>query len=374
MDLENYLLEVVTGEREGPLTKVILVVLTVLSKVYQIGIWSRAKIYDLGLKNREELSTPVISVGNITVGGTGKTPVVKMLANELTQEDYQTVVLNRGYKGSLEEEAGLVSTRKEVLLSAQEAGDEAYMLASSLPEVPVVVGSQRSKSGKLAQQKFQPDFIILDDGFQHWQLEREYDLVVVDATNPFANGHLLPRGLLRELPSSLQRADALLITKADQISSQELEELKAKLRELNQSAVLLTSKHQATYLRSLAQQQPREIDLAGEKVLAVSGIGNPQSFAQTLSDLGAEVVKELRFADHHSYTKEEIMEIFSVASEEGIERIITTEKDAASINQELVAEINKQQIELEVLGIEIELLDSDQEFAKFLSQVEGLQQ
>ncbi|GAB6099445.1 tetraacyldisaccharide 4'-kinase [Halanaerocella petrolearia] len=374
MNLEEYLLEVITGQRESIKDKIVLILLTGLAWIYQGIIWMRSKVYDWGLKESTDLSAPVISVGNITVGGTGKTPVVKMLASKLLESDHQSVILNRGYKGELEEDIGIVSDGQEVLLSAQEAGDEAYMLANNLPSTPIVIGKDRSRTGEFTLQEFGPDFIILDDAFQHWQVERDYDLVVVDATNPFANGYLLPRGRLREPVSSLQRANCLLLTKADQVTPKRLESIKDKLREINTTAMIITTRHKPTYLRKIGNQEHKELDLEDQKVLAVSGIGNPQAFEQTLKDLGAQVVDEFRFSDHHTYTKEEVMEIFTTASEQDVDRIITTEKDAVSIDQELIAEINRQQINLEILGIEIEILDSEEKSDEFFTQLEGLQQ
>ncbi|AGB42294.1 tetraacyldisaccharide 4''-kinase [Halobacteroides halobius DSM 5150] len=373
MKLEKYLLEVITGQKRSIKDKVVLVLLTGLAWVYQGIVWTRKKAYDWGIKKSTKLSVPVISVGNITVGGTGKTPVVKMLARRLEKNNYQSVIINRGYKGQLEKELGIVTDGEEILLSAQKAGDEAYMLASSLFSTPVLIGKERSKAGKLALEEFSPDFIILDDAFQHWQVKRDYDLVVVDATNPFANGYLLPRGRLREPVTSLQRANCLLLTKADQITPEKLKKIKKCLRRFNPQALIITTRHKPTYLRNIGKQEYKQLDLEGEKVLAVSGIGNPQAFEETLRNLGAQVVDKFRFIDHHTYTKDQIMEIFTIASKQNVDRIITTEKDVVSINQELVAEINRQQINLEVLGIEIEILDSKEKADQLLIQLEGLQ-
>ncbi len=370
MTVDEDLLRLVDGKEDGILAVAIRFFLGMLSKVYQLVIKGRRRLYDFGIKKEKVLQPRVISVGNITVGGTGKTPIVQLLARILLNNNYSVVVLNRGYKGEFTGKIGVVSDGGEILMEAKEAGDEAYMLASSLPEVPVLIGAKRRETGQYASLNYRPDFIILDDGFQHWQVARDYDLVVIDATNPFDNYHLLPRGRLREPFNSLKRAHAFFLTKADQVKECRLEEIKRELIKVNPAASILTTKHAPLYLRDLVQSKCEEINIKDKRVLAVSGIGNPQSFETTLEDLGAEVVDRVRFKDHHSYSKEEIMEIFTLASKNNIEMIITTEKDAVSIDDSLVAEIGHEKINFMVLGIEIELIDSEEKFVELISRLE----
>jgi len=327
-------------------------------------------MYSWGIKKQKSLSAKVISVGNITVGGTGKTPVVQLLAKTLTEKGHKVVVLNRGYKANFSDKVGLVSNGTEILMDADQAGDEAYMLASSLTGIPVIIGSERSQTGEFACQEFNPDFIILDDAFQHLQVARDYDLVVIDATNPFGNEHLLPRGLLREPLSSLKRAHVFFLTKVDQIGETRLRDIKKRLIEINPAAMIITTKHNPTYLRRINSNQQNEINLTGEKTLAVSGIGNPKAFEQTLRGLGAELVDKIRFADHHTYTHKEILEIYTLASEKNVDRIITTEKDAVSINDDLLEEIGLEMISFEVLGIEIGIIDSSYKFDELIDRLE----
>ncbi|MCK8816352.1 tetraacyldisaccharide 4'-kinase [Natroniella sulfidigena] len=370
MGVEEYLLELVQGNKTGIVAHLLLAILKVLSKIYGTVIFMRRKLYQWGFKEEKVLPTKVISIGNITVGGTGKTPLVKLLALTLLESDYQVVILNRGYKADFSGDIGVVSDGREILMDAKQAGDEAFMLAKELPEVPVIIGSARRQTGAYAAQRFEPDFIILDDGFQHWQVARDYDLVVIDATNPFDNEELLPRGLLREPVSSLNRAHAFLLTKTDQVEQSELTEIRRRLIEINPAATIITTKHQPTYLRKLVNDRRQEVDLQEEKVLAVSGIGNPESFEQTLTDLGAEVVDQIRFKDHHQYSKEEILEVFSLASEVNVDRIVTTEKDAVSIKPELVTEIGQERIDFDVLGIELQVINSQNKFSELVSKME----
>lgn len=309
-------------------------------------------------------------MGNITVGGTGKTPVVELLARRLKKDGYKVLILNRGYKGDFSGEVGLVSNGSQVFMSAKEAGDEPYMMANTLSGVPIIIGPNRVKTGKYGVDNFGPDFIILDDGFQHLQVKRDYDIVVIDSTNPFDNEYLLPRGKLREPLVNLKRAHLFLLTKADQVGIDDLAKINKRLVEINPAASIIKTKHKPDYIRSLGERNRREINLDGEKVLAVSGIGNPKSFEKTLENLGAKLVEKIRFEDHHSYTKEEIVEIFTLASQSGVDKIITTEKDAVSIDKNLVDEIIKEKIPLEVLGIRVELLDDEYKFKDLISKLE----
>ncbi|TDX59212.1 tetraacyldisaccharide 4'-kinase [Orenia marismortui] len=370
MKLEEYLLDIVEGKKKGIIAKIILVLLTILSSLYRSIIILRNKLYDWDIKKSKQLDAKVISIGNITVGGTGKTPIVQKLARTLSDKGYKVVVLNRGYKAKFSGEVGVVSNGKEILMSADEAGDEAYMLAASLKEIPIIIGSDRAKTGEYACAQFEADFIIMDDAFQHRQVARDYDIVVVDATNPFDNGYLLPRGKLREPLSGLKRGHFFLLTKVDQVGENKLKEIKKKLIKINAAAAIITTKHEPTYLRNLTNQQRQSIDLASEKVLAVSGIGNPKSFEDTLKNLGADLVDKIRFADHHDYTKEEILQIFTQASEKNVDKIITTEKDAVSIDDDLIEEIGLEKINFEVLGIEIKIIDSQYKFDELIVKLE----
>ena len=368
MKLEQYLLEVVTRKKRGLLAKLILFVLTILAKIYRIIIYVRKKIYQLGWKKSSSLDTKVISIGNITVGGTGKTPIVKKLASDLTEAGYQVVVLSRGYKGEFTGEIGVVSDGKSILMSADKAGDEPYMLAQFLDQVPVVVGANRKKTGDYACHRFNPDFIILDDGFQHWQVNRDYDIVAVDATNPFGSGEVIPGGLLREPEASLERADLVVITKSDQVSEQSLITTKERLEEISPNIDIIVTKHQPTYLRDLTTEQHQAIDLKNKRVVAVSGIGKPRSFELTIENLGSKIAKKIRYQDHHSYTEDEINRLFTLATVHNVDKIITTEKDAVSIDNQLI-EVNNVGIDFQALGIELEILKGKLIWEQLLKEV-----
>ncbi len=371
--MKNYLLRIIKGKEEGLTAKIVKVVLNILAVIYYCLIKIRALAYKLRLKKSKCLSKPVISIGNITVGGTGKTPLVKFLASELKQQNLNPVILTGGYKAEEKSDLTVVANEDETLTNAKQAGDEAYLLARLLKNIAVIAGQQRSLTGEYACREFEPDFVILDDAFQHWQLNRDYDIVVIDGTNPFSNGSLLPAGLLREPISSLKRADAFVITKVNQISGKKLAEIKDEIRNYNFDALMITTKHQPGYLRELTSDKQEKINLKNKRVVAVSGIGNPKSFTETLTSLEAEVVKHFKFPDHYQYNTEDIMEIYTTATTEDVDMIVTTEKDAVSIETADFSEIVKGELPFKVLGIEIEIIDSRAKFLELLDELDDLE-
>ncbi|MFO7820252.1 MAG: tetraacyldisaccharide 4'-kinase [Halanaerobacter sp.] len=365
MKLKEYLLKVIKREETGLIPGLILIVLTILAQVYRFLVYLRKKVYDLGIKKSYELDTRVISVGNITAGGTGKTPMVRKIAANLRAAGQKVVVLSRGYKGDFADEIAVVSDGDAVTMSVAEAGDEPYLLARFLDGVPVVVGAKRLKTGKYACARFEPDFIILDDGFQHWQVARDYDIVAIDAVHPFGAEELLPGGLLREPLSSLERAHKVVITRADQVEEEKLAAIKTKIKEVRSDLEIMVTRHQPTYLRDLISDQSHGIDLRGKRIMAVSGIGNPRSFEMTLEDLGANIVKKIRYKDHHSYSDEEISRLFTLAAVHDVDKIVTTEKDAVSMDNDVI-EVNNIGIDVQALGIELEILEGREVWDDFL--------
>lgn len=293
---------------------------------YGAGVRLRNVGYDLGLLRIERLACRVVCVGNLTVGGTGKTPMVIALAHCLTKAACKVVVLLRGY-GRAGTAVQVVSDGRDFFLDWRGVGDEAVLLAKNLPGVPVVVGGDRVAAGRLAVQRFGPDTILLDDGFQHRQLHRDLDLVLMDATDPFGGGRLLPRGCLREPVAALTRAHAVILTRTDQAS--ELARLRCYLEHVIPGTPQILTRHRPSALTDLAggEQQPLE-SLRDRRVLAVSGIANPLAFHRTLADLGAVLAGRLAFPDHHAYGPADLARVEASAREAGAELIVTTEKDA----------------------------------------------
>ncbi len=329
------------GQKRGLLASLLRGALAVLSLVYCLLIQSVLFLYRLRVLRKRKLPARVISVGNITVGGTGKTPLVEMLASELGKRGCKVAILSRGYGRRVNPAAGkrmprmvnrvaVVSDGKTLLMDAMEAGDEPYLLARNLPQVAVLVGKDRRLTGNYALNKLRVDTIILDDGYQYWPLKKDLNIVIIDSTNPFGTGHLLPRGRLREPLGSLKRADLFFLTRVDQVDA--VEGLMERLGRLNPQAKVLKSVHQADHLIDLRTGERTELTiLKGKKVLPLSSIGNPESFERTLNDLGALLVDSVRFPDHHLYQPGELKGVEEEAIRKGAELIITTEKDAVRL-------------------------------------------
>lgn len=298
------------------------VLLWPLSLVYGAAVAVRAALYGSGLLRPTGLSCRVISVGNITAGGTGKTPVTMLLASFLRSKGRRAVILSRGYrrKGS---GVALVSDLDKILLSPEEAGDEPYLMALRLPGVPVVVAADRVEGGRYAIEKFRPDFIILDDGFQHMRLKRDLNILLVDGQEGFGNGYLLPRGVLREPVGGIRRADAVFV-KGKRLKDSAADLLKEK------SIPSLSFTYNATsvYVLETGERVPA-VSLKGKTFVAIAGLAKPESFFSTLEELGVVTAKSLAFPDHHSYTQHDLELIKKEAGPHGA--VITTEKDGVKL-------------------------------------------
>lgn len=272
----------------------------------------------------------LISVGNLTMGGTGKTPAVQWLARRLLPYG-QVVVVGRGYGGSLSEKGAIAGDGKSTFFSSAEVGDEALLHARALPGIPVVIGKDRVRAVQTAVEHFDPQFIVLDDAFQYWSLARDYNLVLLDASRPFANEHTLPLGKLRELPEALERADAILLTRCAHATPAALERTRGLVARWSEAPVFL-SDHQAMGLRRESDAECFEMDyLKGQKVLSVSAIADNAAWKQSLRSSGAEIITELSRRDHHHWKSAELQNAAQSAQASGAAMVITTEKDAVKM-------------------------------------------
>jgi tetraacyldisaccharide 4'-kinase len=313
----------------------------------------------------------VIAIGNLTVGGTGKTPVVEKFARELQQEGRTVAILSRGYRSkpppltkrildrvlfrSDTTPPRIVSDGKSLLLDSETAGDEPYMLASNLKDVIVLVDKDRVKSGRYAIEKFGCDTLLLDDGFQYWKLAgRRQDIVLVDWQHPFGNEKLLPRGLLREPPSHLARANTIFITKSDGDTT----ELRARLSRYNPQASIIECIHHPLYLEDVFTGERHELDiLPGQKVASFSGIAQPESFEKSLIQLGADLVYSKRFADHHRFTQQEVINALNRSKKRQATTIITTQKDAVRFPR-----IDRRDLPIYFMRVEIKIIAGATDF------------
>lgn len=330
--MEERLLAVIRGERKSPGAAAARAALAVLACVYTGGLKAYLLPYILGLRRRHRLPCPVVSVGNLTVGGTGKTSLTLWLAERLRDEGRRLCILNRGYRGASEHGAAIVSDGQRVRMEARAAGDEAWMLARLLPGVPVVAGKDRRRTGRLACQEFRLDLILLDDGMQYYQLHRDLDIALVNAARPFDNGWTFPRGLLREPPSHLRRAGCVVVTGVDRVPPRDLEALEARLRRLAPRAELHRARRMPRCLRPLAGGAEHPLDwAAGRRVATFCALGDPESFEQQAAGLGAALVHCARLRDHAEPTMAELTSILSAAQEAGAEAMIISEKDAVKL-------------------------------------------
>src|SRR5271170_4638125 len=300
-NFETFVLEVIFEERRDFRANLTRGFLFGGSKIFQVGVKIRRWLYNVRLLRDKTLGVQVIAIGNLTVGGTGKTPVVEKFARELRDAGRNVAILSRGYRSKpppihvwlankilFREDQNpprVVSDGKSLLLDSEMAGDEPYMLASNLKDVVVLVDKDRVKSGRYAIEKFGCDTLLLDDGFQYWHLRgRRHDVVLIDRQQPFGNEHLLPRGTLREPPSHLARAQTIFITKSDGKTA----ELRERISKFNSEAAIIECVHHPLYLEDVFTAERFELDiLKKRKVSSLSGISQPESFEQSLVKLGA---------------------------------------------------------------------------------------
>ncbi len=372
--LQIYLYKLVHGEKPGILAVVLLGVLHAFSLIYGLGVLMKLRLYQYKILKQHKLPCRVISLGNITVGGTGKTPTAQRLAAIIHGMGYRVVILNRGYRAAWQGQVGLVSDGRKIYMTVTEAGDEAYLLAKSLPGVPVVIGKNRILTGEYAVKHLHADVIILDDGYQHWQLARDLDIVLIDTLNVFGNHFLLPRGTLREPLDNLNRAQAFLLTKVDQSTNNARDAIRSTLVQYNPQALVVESIHSPRCFVEIEQwyKSVRCIDISLEtildqKVMAFSAIGNPSSFEQTIADIGAKVVDSMRYPDHHDYTMAEMQSVMQKAVDKGAKALITTEKDAVKIPAEFIH--SERPLPVYVLCIKVHFTDGYQEF---MAMIKGL--
>jgi len=299
-----------------------------LSAFYFGGVKLHQFLYKIGMLQCKETPCKVISVGNITVGGTGKTPFAIFLAQLMQALGKKVVVVSRGYKAQSKEI--LISNGQRIFLSPLEAGDEGYLLAENLPGIPVLKEKKRYQGINFAWKQFRPDIAILDDAFQHYALKRDLDIVLLDAERPFGNGHLLPRGVLREPISALNRAQAVVLTKIR--DEKRIGGLKQYLIQRFPHLKIFTSTRKIETFSKLSllpitNHQPSRTN----SYLVFCGLARPQDFYHTCHDLGLHIAHFWSFSDHHFYTKNDIEMLIKKAKEKKVDAFITTEKDAVKL-------------------------------------------
>ena len=319
-------------------------------------------LYKIGVRKSAKLGVPILCVGNLTTGGTGKTPTTISVCKAALALGKKPVVILRGYGGANEYGCAVVSDGKNRLLDVAASGDEAQLLAKALPGVPVVVGKDRIRSGKLAIERFHPDVIVMDDGFQHWRLHRDLNIVLLNSTLPFDNGWTLPRGMLREPKKGLERAGVVLLTNSRRAGKEQTESVKREAKQLAPMSLVFASDLIVSGVRELGGDPFPLEKLRGAKVSALSAIGNPASFENSLLELGVSLISSVRLQDHDALTEGDLRAALSDAQSCGAEFCVITEKDAVKFPEFRSA--------LPILVLQVEMkIDDESEFQRRLQSV-----
>ncbi len=369
--IETPFLEVIFEQRRGKKAALARSILFGLSKIYQVLLVIHRFFIQARLVRDSTLGIQVIAIGNLTFGGTGKTPVVEKFARELQRQGRTVAILSRGYRSRPQPMGELllnkllfredstpprvVSDGKNLLLDSDTAGDEPYMLASNLKDVVVLVDKNRVKSGRYAIEHYGCDTLLLDDGFQYWRLAgRRQDVVLVDCQQPFGNEHLFPRGTLREPPSHLARANVIFITKSDG----KTEVLRERINRYNSGAGIIECIHAPLYFEDVFTGERKELDyVRGLRLASLSGIAQPESFEQSLVKLCRELVYSKRFADHHRFTQQEILNAINRSKKRQADIIITTQKDAVRFPK-----LDRRDLPIYFMRVEIKILSGAEDF------------
>lgn len=307
-------LALIRGQRRGVWAGLLRFGLWLATGPYGVAIRLINLAYARGWKKSRRASVPVVSVGNLTLGGTGKTPMVEFIARFYRQSEVVVAILSRGYG------------------SDQGRNDEALVLEENLPDVPHLQGPDRAGLAATAVEELESELLILDDGFQHRQLARDLDVVLLDATDPWGGGHLLPRGLMREPPSSLRRADVIVLTRCDQVEPQALESLRQRIARLAPGKPVAEAIHRPEGLHNASGHSAALELLQQRPVAGFCGIGNPEAFRRTLTDLGSRLVSFHTYPDHHPYSRQDVDALRDHARQLPADAVVvTTQKDLVKL-------------------------------------------
>lgn len=378
-ELEQWGADVIFGRARGFRATLMRVLMSGLSGIFRGIVQGRIALYRRGWKPQQFLGVQVISIGNLTVGGTGKTPVVELLARSLRDRGRKVGILSRGYKSKKlarhQQWAGadgrsvpgdkmpkVVSTGSALLLDSKFAGDEPFMLAKNLDGVAVVVDKDRVKGALFAIKELGVETLLLDDGMQYLDLAHSIDVVLLDSRSPFGTEALLPRGTLREPPRNVRRASCVMITKCDGSSNADLI---ARIRKYNSAADIIECAHGPIHLENLytREREPLEF-LEGKWVGAISAIAVPENFERSLVELGAKVEIKTRFSDHHRFNRRDVDRFMQRCVERDMQLIVTTEKDAVRFPRP--TEIN---VPIYFLRIEVQILTGQEAWDKLVGRI-----
>jgi tetraacyldisaccharide 4'-kinase len=335
--------ELISGRRRGLRAALGRLGLQLLTPFYGLAIWNRNTAFNLGLRAIHSAEIPVVSLGNLTTGGTGKTPLAAFVARWFRQHHVRVAFLSRGYRAL-----------------AGEVNDEALVLDQLCPDVPHLQNPDRVESARIAHEELESQLVILDDGFQYRRLARDLDIALIDVLNPFGFGHLLPRGLLREPLSSLRRADLIVLTRVDQCSAEALREIRAQVARIGRQSACVEIAFRPQRLINAHGQTADWADFREQPVAAFCGIGNPAAFQQTLTEMGLPNPEFREFPDHHPYSRGDIEQLQSWSRALRPRAVLTTQKDLVKIGLSDLGGIPLWAVEI---GVEIlagaDLLESE---------------
>jgi tetraacyldisaccharide 4'-kinase len=353
---------ILAEEEQGLGIRILRMFATVVAWSYDKLTTLRNILFDSGVLKVHQLSCPVISVGNLAVGGTGKTPMVIWLARFLSEEGWRVGIISRGYKGEETGKVLVVSDGRDILAGSDISGDEPQLLARRLPGIPVLCSTKRALAAEAAVGQFQCEVVILDDGFQHRFVARDLDIVMLDSRDPLGgDGFLFPRGILREQSTALTRAQVLVLSRFD--GSKKAEQNHKNLVGQCPDKTVVTAAHRATRLFEAATQKELSLSSVKNKRLAAfAGIGRPDDFFRTVGDLGANLVHTTALPDHHPLAAELLASLVEEASAKQPELWLTTEKDWVRLPSDL-----PDSMELMILAVELEL-DEDSSLLKTVVQ------
>jgi tetraacyldisaccharide 4'-kinase len=331
--------ELVSGDRRGVVATFTRGVLRLAEVPYSLGVRWRNRQFDAGARPIERVAVPVISIGNITLGGTGKTPMVEWICRWLRKRGIRVTIISRGYKSQ-----------------DGASNDEALELEQKLPDVPHVQNPDRVAAARMAIEEFECQVIVLDDALQHRRIARDLDIVLLDALEPFGYEHVFPRGTLREPLSGLARADCIVLTRADMIVPAARDALRKRALQLAPRAAWAECIHRPAALISANGDELPLDALRGQRVAAFCGIGNPAGFRHTLESLGCRVEAWREFPDHHDYTREDVDELARLVAEAKVETVLCTRKDLVKLRVARIGGAN-----LRAVGVELQFLRGEQE-------------
>ena len=372
--LEQFAIDVILERRHGFRASLLRGLLHLLSLIYERLVQLRLYLYRKRILRERTLGCLVISIGNLTVGGTGKTPIVEKFARALRTGGRRVAILSRGYKSVPQAQPKklfgkkapapprIVSDGQSLLLDSLTAGDEPYMLANNLKDVIVLVDKDRVKSGLFAIKELKADTLLLDDGLQYLHLKHRLDIVLIDRQAPFGNEYLLPRGTLREPPRNLRRASYIFITKS---TGQSNESLIRRIRKYNRTAEIIECAHKPLHLQNVFTGEQLPLDaLRGTYIGSICGIAQPDSFENGLRELGAKIEISKRYADHHRYSEAELQSFINRCVRRDLAMVVTTEKDAVRFPRLLNPEVP-----IYFLRVEIEILSGHESWEHCVARI-----